>query len=132
MVAQNNAPNRPRRAARDWCLAGLLFALVCVQGLGFVHRILHAPGAAWAAGPAHAQAADDEARSDAFAGLFSAHDNDSGCRLYDGVGHQVFALPAALVVCALLPAQDRLRLLAGEFAARRAAFFEARGPPLSR
>jgi hypothetical protein len=133
MPTHNHSLNRlDSRTARTWWLVALLFALVCVQGLGFVHRIVHAPGAAWTSVQPDARSVGNAGRGSWVVALFSAHDDESGCRLYDGVGQQVFALPAAVVVCAILPASERLRLLAGEFVARRAALFEARGPPLSR
>ncbi|HEX2541398.1 MAG TPA: hypothetical protein VHM00_09985 [Caldimonas sp.] len=113
-------------------MLGLLLALVVVQTLGFAHRIVHAPSPAVSASPSHEEGGNPEERSHGAAALFPAHDDDAGCRLYDGVGHQVFAPPAALVVASLIPASEHVRRLAADFVARRAALFEARGPPLSR
>lgn len=134
-----------RIAAQRWCLAWLLAALVCAQALGFMHRIVHAghgghPARAGAQAQAHAEphghalAADDRAGAPGgwIAALFSAHADESGCRLFDGVGQPALSLPAAPSMPVLLPGDARLRLLAGEFVARWAALFDARGPPVSR
>jgi hypothetical protein len=134
LVARNNLPRQPvaRRPAHGWAWLALALILFGLQTLGLVHRIVHAPSADTVASHAQAELRSDGERSDWGAALFPAHGDDSGCRLYDGLGHQVFALPAALVVALILPATAHLRGLAGEFVARRAALFEARGPPLSR
>lgn len=123
-------------AARRWLLGWVLVALVCAQALGFMHRVVHTP-----AGIPHAHAA---AEADAhphdghgapagwIADLFAAHDDASGCRLYDGVGQDSALLPALLALPCHGPAAALLPFLAGEFLARWAALYDARGPPFSR
>lgn len=117
-------------AARRRVVAGLMLILLCVQTLGFVHRIVHAPMAAPTASASVDEVAEVGSRPLGLTALFAAHqDDESGCRLFDGIGHQLFVLPAALLALPLLPTAGPLRLQAGEFIARHAAPFEARGPP---
>lgn len=102
-----------RRALVGW----LAFALLAAQVLAFVHGIVHAPKVQASASAASWAAA-----------LFTGHDDDSGCRLYDAVGHD--AAPAAprvvlpLAIPAFLLAQRQ-----GQCLLRFAALFDARGPP---
>jgi hypothetical protein len=130
-----------RLSTRQWCVAFVLVALVCAQALGFMHRAthqVHAGGyvrAEHAVPSAHADA-HEHAGTEAAAGwlqaLFGQHEDETDCRLYDGLGSQVFACPLPAGLAAMAPAQAFLSLLAGEFVARWAALFDARGPPASR
>lgn len=130
-----------RQAAKRWLLACVLVALVGAQALGFMHRVVHAPAdlghahAAWAGG--HEQHGDQARGEHTHAAnwvndLFAAHDDPSGCRLYDGVGQDSVSLPAVPALPCHGPAATVLPFLAGEFLARWAALYDARGPPLSR
>lgn len=99
----------------------LLLALAGAQALALMHAVLHAQPAAH--GPAAAAPLQD---------LFALHDDETDCRLYDGVSAQPFACPPPAALPQAAPSLLVLRVLQGDFVARRAALFEARGPPLSR
>jgi hypothetical protein len=110
----------------------LLLALVAVQTLGQMHRVVHAP--AVVAGHAHeVHVHHDHGHGvDWTAGLFAGHNETPDCRLFDQLTHgdtlgcaAAPALPMALPVALLAFSQ-------GEALARRAALFEARGPPFFR
>lgn len=137
--------------ARTWRLPAiylLMFALVGAQVLGFMHSVLHTQhgsgGVHAAVHAAHAEAAAPEAAHEAHeaheahghAGwlhdLFALHDDQTDCRIYDGMGAQPFACQAAIALPQAAPSQAFLLLLQGDFVARWAALFDARGPPPSR
>ncbi len=126
----------------------LIAALVAAQLLGMMHRVVHAPLVPHAAGLAHdmaheahfgrgavatphahdAQAAHGAHEAHGgLAALFSGHD-ESDCPLYDALGLDAAPLPL-LALSLPAPVFVRLHFLLGEFLARRAALFEARGPP---
>ena len=107
----------------------MLFALVAAQTLGLMHRVVHADGSR-AAASLSVQFQQDPGRGAGeswTARLFSSHD-DPGCRLFDQLGQgAVPEMPALhLPVCA--PAAVIL-WFQGEYLARWAALFDARGPP---
>jgi hypothetical protein len=130
-----------------WLLA-LAVVLLLAQLLGLMHGVVHGPQAHLHShvhhelASAHAShdhshdhdysiAAHDE-QDGWLASLFSSHDGDSDCRLFDQASHghaapvlPILSLP--LVLCTL--AFDISR---GEALARWAALFDARGPPLTR
>lgn len=113
-------------AARKCLLGWVLCALVCAQALGFMHRVVHLPHAAGV--DVHAPG---EPRPPGWASdLFSGHADDSGCRLFDAIGHgmPLPSLPAALPVVA---AAEPVRCATTAFLARATAAFHARAPPLS-
>ncbi|MCJ0762298.1 hypothetical protein [Variovorax terrae] len=125
LLAPASVRRRPHRALWLWVFSALLLA----QTLGFVHQLAHPHNglgvAVWkqpAGQPADAGRAWLER-------LFSGHDRDSACRLYDQAGHadalhSVPALVVPAVLFALVPI-----LSAGQIIARTAAPLEARGPP---
>jgi hypothetical protein len=108
----------------------LALALVAAQSLGMLHRIVHAPGLE----AKHAQAVEhDDADCDRaqgwLAALFSGHDDgDDGCRLLAALTHDGMPLTHAAAVFLLAPA-FLVKALHGDFVARWAALFDARGPP---
>jgi hypothetical protein len=108
----------------------VLFALVAAQTLGLMHRVVHADrGGNVAALAAQFQQDQGPAAGESWvAGLFSSHD-DPGCRLFDqlGQGAMIPELPA-LNLPVLAPAFVLL-WFQGEYLARWAALFDARGPP---
>lgn len=127
---------RMARHAAWVCLAGvLLFAPL----LGLMHSVVHGGGAAVhaAQAQAHAHVGDSHAHEHAdghgwLVDLFSVHADDSDCRVYDQLCHSdVIAAPPALVLPIAL-SSFVFHFLEGELLARRAALFEARGPPLTR
>lgn len=120
--------------ARRGLLWLLAFALVAAQALSLMHRVVHGPQADIA--PAFAaQQADDEGDSydhghdhGWLAALFSGHDDDSTCRLFDALGHHIAPAVAAAALPALL-SPISLQWAQGEALVRWAALFDARGPP---
>ncbi len=116
-------------AARRGWLWFVLFALVAAQTLGLMHRVVHTGDGTMVASLS-AQLQQDEgpgAGETWTARLFSSHD-DPGCRLFDQLGQGAAPeLPALqLPVCA--PAA-LIVWYQGEYLARWAALFDARGPP---
>jgi len=102
----------------------LLSALVMAQALGLMHRVVHLPH-----GHSHEHAHEHHAGAHGWvAHLFAGHDDDSTCRLFDPLNHE----GAPCVPAVALPAVAALfflETLQGDFVARWAALFDARGPP---
>ena len=136
-------PGRDRlRMPRGWTALLLGLLLVSVQTLGLLHSVLHAPGpqATWVlhadTAPVAPAPAGVTSQTDAtghfLLQLFSGHHNSADCRLYDVLSQgdlatstPVMLVPLALpVVLSWAPVHT--------VCARRIAFFDARGPPLSR
>jgi len=117
----------------------LVAALMLAQALGLMHRVVHAPGLHGAHAHQHVHEDDDEhldthAHGKEGAGvraLFAAHDDESTCRLLDAVSTDVAGVQC-LLLSVLLPAAQLIRLTHGDFVARWAAMFDARGPPATR
>jgi hypothetical protein len=105
----------------------LLSALVLAQALGLMHRAVHLPH-----GQAHAQEHTLHEHTPHEHGwvaeLFAGHDDDSTCRLFDPLNLEGAACVPAVVLPALA-ALFFLETLQGDFVARWAALFDARGPP---
>ena len=138
-AVRSHAPRWPWPSG-VWLLA---LALVAAQAFALVHGVVHgghagpAPHAhaqahVQAHAPAHEQAHAHEGHDDAHGlieRLFGAHHDDLDCRLYDQLGH---ADAAPLLLTGALPLALPAAVfdfLSGAFIARRAALFEARGPP---
>jgi hypothetical protein len=116
---------------RRWGLAWVLFALVCAQALGLMHRVAHAHAGA-ADSLAHAASQAETSKPGSWLGELFAHADDHGCRLLDGAG-QCGAPPVAAAPLPPLPhAAVPLPAPQLALAAARAAPFQARAPPLSR
>lgn len=124
------------RAAWGYLALVLLLTPMLGQMHGLVHGAGGQPAAASLAGPAaeHAhQHADEHSNGHGWlTDLFSVHADDSDCRVFDQLCHSdvlpavpVLALPMALSSLVF-------QFLEGEVLARRAALFEARGPPRAR
>ncbi len=122
------------KAARR--LVVLLVFFILAQTLGWMHRSLHgapAPAAATrlealssAVAPAHGHH-----REGGLHGLVPAHQDASDCQLFDAVT-QADGLPAPLAVAGLPPATAVPEAAPAAVVARRAALFDARGPPVFR
>ena len=120
---------QPRTHAQRAAALALLLVLVLAQTLGWMHRGLHgASGAERLVQPAvHAHQAASQWMHD----LFGSHADGSDCRLFDVLGKPGCAPTAPAAV----PTPPRLALVAsshGDFVARWAALFDARGPPSPR
>jgi hypothetical protein len=109
-------------AARRGWLWLVLFALVAAQTLGLMHRVVHAGGAT----ELHADAGHERGPNWT-ADLFSSHD-DPGCRLFDQLGQGATSEVPSLQMPVLAPLSLVL-WFQGEYLARWAALFDARGPP---
>ena len=95
----------------------LVVALLWTQGLGLWHRQVHS-GIGHAAHP-----------TASLGKLFSHHQTDTDCRLYDQLSHADGA-PALLAIApALLALPPILQASHGLAVARWHALFQARGPP---
>jgi hypothetical protein len=117
-----------------WLLA---FALVAAQAFGFMHRIVHGPQTAlsheYAAehphGPHSAGISHDHLHASGWLpALFSGHDDDSTCRLFDSLCQDTApGVPKAATPLVL--SSFFLQWAQGEALVRWATLFDARGPP---
>jgi hypothetical protein len=117
-------------ASRRVLLWLIACALIAAQALGFMHRIAHLPHQQPDHHHARAAASGHEAAS-WLQQLFEAHADDSTCRLFDPLNHEGGPTVPAVAQPVLL-ASFFLDILQGEFLARWAALYDARGPPLLR
>jgi len=112
----------PRRLLAGW----LVCALLLTQGLGLLHRIVHAHGPADVAHPAHADPARDHGT---LASLFAHHHDAADCQVFDqlshtdGVGFAQVHTPGVPLAgpCGAAPQLPHV--------AAQAVGFLARGPP---
>ena len=137
-------------AVRRGLLWLVLMALVSAQALGLMHRVIHTPLAALGHEAAAFHLPDSRAMADAnaashvashapgvphgngwVASLFTGHTDDSTCRLFDPLNHE--AVPT--VPCVRPPVISVfffIDFFQGEFLARWATLYDARGPPSPR
>lgn len=109
----------------------LVFALLLAQTLGLMHGVVHGLGHGPQQGALHLEASDKPHTGDWLTSLFSSHDGDHDCRLYDQASHGSAAPAIAPVhLPAVLPSVA-VAIFQGEAIARWAALFDARGPPLT-
>jgi hypothetical protein len=123
--------------ARDAAWGFLALALLLAPLLGLMHGVVHGSG-----GPLHDQhapvhAGDGHAHDHAdshgwLADVFSVHADDADCRVYDQACHSDGVPAAPALVLPIVLSAFVFQFLEGEVLARRAALFEARGPPLTR
>jgi hypothetical protein len=121
--------------ARRLLLGWVLFALVCAQSLGFMHRVAHGAGASWGAAEAHAGTARDAASPSATGwidGLFAHDTTGLGCKLFDGLGQCGVAPHAAPLAVPLAAVAFTLPFANAPPVQARPTPFEARAPPVSR
>lgn len=120
----------------------LALVLLLAPMLGQMHGLVHGAGGDRSAAQQHLEAdapAHDHAHglehADGrgwLADLFSVHMDDSDCRVFDQLCHSD-ALPAVpLLALPMALSSFVFKFLEGEVLARRAALFEARGPPRAR
>jgi hypothetical protein len=129
-----------RAGAGVWLLAA---ALLLAQLLGLMHGVVHNPQA-----HVHSQShvhhdgqhpeqaalalAEEEDEGGWLASLFSSHDGDSDCRLFDQASHDQAAPTLPLLSLPLVLSSVAFDISRGEALARWAALFDARGPPSTR
>ena len=117
-----------RRAVIGW----FLFALVCAQSSGLLHRIAHlpqSPAAALAVPLAAAEPPGNAAKAAGWLHALFPHDAESGCRLFDGVSQCGTPPHASDSTAQLPPAAPPLLLAQAGIHQRQLAPFLARGPP---
>lgn len=122
---------KARRAVLGW----LLFAMVCAQALGLLHRVAHLPAghaAAWAHASPGAEQRQPAAQAANWTHALFAHADEAGCRLLDGLGHCGTPVHAPDLAPPLAPAAQSLLFADAGPVERRPSPFLARGPPLSR
>jgi hypothetical protein len=129
--------------ARHAAWGFLALALLLAPLLGQMHGVVHGAGGLLPGHSAHVhQGHDDHAGQDHAHGhadghgwlgdVFSVHADEADCRVYDQLCHSDgVSAPPALVLPVFL-SSFVFHFLEGEVVARRAALFEARGPPLTR
>ena len=122
-----------------WCL---VLALLLAQMLGLMHGTLHGSGV-HAVNKATLAVVTGSTRVDAqhsalhaegkglLASLFSSHNSEADCRLYDQASHGSAALHVASLALPVVLPSFAVAIFEGEALARWAALFDARGPPLT-
>jgi hypothetical protein len=123
--------------ARHAAWGFLALALLLAPLLGLMHGVVHGGAASAHAAAAHAHHGEDHAHEHAGAqgwlgDLFSVHADEADCRVYDQLCHSDAVSAAPALVLPVVLSSLVFHLLEGEVLARRAALFEARGPPLTR
>ena len=119
MTQTTRTVHLPRRPLARVVLAGLLVvALLWAQSLGLWHRQVHA-------GLSQATHTSVSVGSK----LFSNHQSDTDCRLFDQLSHADGATALLAGAPALLALPEILRASHGLAVARWHALFQARGPP---
>jgi hypothetical protein len=127
----------PRIASRSRCralIAALLVAVVLMQTLGLMHRIVHGGlahgGFAYGTlSAAEADAGQQVGKDHWTRSLFAGHGHASACDLYDQVtqGDALWSVPVIVLASIEVPAPAALHR-AWHIAAQSAGFL-ARGPP---
>ncbi len=117
------------------------FALLLAQTLGLMHGLNHGGGpyaqehaqksAVHLASHDHQDHHDHPGQGNWLESLFSSHDGESDCRLYDQASHGSAAPAVAPVILPAVLPSPVVAIFQGEALARWAALFDARGPPLA-
>lgn len=124
----------------SWLAVLLVAALVTTQTLGLVHSITHGPSGslqhAHDHGSAHDHALDHAelelaGKHGFLTALFSSHQEDSDCRLYDQASHGGAFVTLLQLAFPVVSPPRTVAIFQGEALARWAALFDARGPPLT-
>lgn len=118
----------------------LALVLLLAPMLGQMHGLVHGAGGDSPPVQQHLEAdedAYDHAHDHAdghgwLADLFSVHLDDSDCRVFDQLCHSDVLPAVPLLALPMALSSFVFEFLEGEVLARRAALFEARGPPLTR
>jgi len=122
----------------------LVVALLLAQLLGLMHGVVHGPQAHIHSHShvhqdghhqehsALAHVEEEEEGGGWLASLFSSHDGDSDCRLFDQASHGQAAPALPMLSLPLVLSNAVFDISRGEALARWAALFDARGPPFPR
>ena len=121
------------RTHRTALIAAVLLSLVLAQGLGLLHRFAHPERGVAMGAVSHLMAphahADTPHTAHWLQALFSGHDQDGSCDLYDQLTHADALWSAPVIVLpALLPLTPAVQHRGWHVAAQAAGFL-ARGPP---
>ncbi len=108
-------------------ITGVLLAFVLAQALGLMHRIAHAP--LTGLGFVHASVEAPQAGLSWLKALFSGHDSERGCDLFDQSSHADLACGDAPSLAFQGPNATADLIHPGWQLAAQAAGFLARGPP---
>ena len=106
----------------------LLVALVLVQTLGLMHRIVHAHGRAQP-GEVPAVSVDAGGAESWVKALFEGHDSERDCAQYDQMSHGDLACAGTAATTAVAAQPPVVVHHPGWHLAAQAAGFLARGPP---
>jgi len=114
----------------------LTLVLLLAPMLGQMHGLVHGTGGQQAA-TSHAGPAVEHANEHAeghgwLVDLFSVHADDLDCRVFDQLCHSDVLPAVPLLALPMSLSPFVFQFLEGEVLARRAALFEARGPPRAR
>lgn len=115
-------------AVRRSVFALLLIALVLVQTLGLMHRIVHAHGRSQSI-EVPAVSAEGSGAESWVKALFEGHDSERDCAQYDQLSHDDLAWGNAVVITSVAAEQPVVVHHPGWHLAAQAAGFLARGPP---
>jgi hypothetical protein len=126
-----------RRMTRYAAWGFLALALLLAPLMGLMHGVAHGAGGPLHGQPAHVHEDDGHAHDHAdshgwLADVFSVHADAGDCRVYDQLCHSDGVSAAPALVLPMFLSAFVFHFLEGEVLARRAALFEARGPPLTR
>ncbi|MEO8023705.1 hypothetical protein [Polaromonas sp.] len=119
----------------------LALVLLLAPMLGQMHGLVHGAGGDRQLAPVHSvetgdyvhQSVSEHAGSHGWlADLFSVHADDLDCRLFDQLCHSDVLPAVSSLALPMALSSFVFQFLEGEVLARRAALFEARGPPLTR
>ena len=115
----------------------LALALLLAPMLGLMHGLVHGAGGDRQAVHRHSAEATGHAHQHGhgpgwLADLFSAHADDSDCRVFDQLSHSGVLPALPLLALPMVLSSFVFHFLEGEVLARWAALFEARGPPPAR
>jgi hypothetical protein len=128
-------PMCPSARFMVWLLtACLACALLLAQTLGLMHGVVHStPHEAMHERQLqlHDHAGHAHHADTWFESLFSSHDGNADCRLFDQASQGDAAPALAQFSLPSLPPSVAVAIFQGEALARWAALFDARGPPLN-
>jgi hypothetical protein len=115
----------------------LALVLLLAPMLGLMHGVVHGGAGSLQAAQAHAHEAHGHAHEHAgehgwLADVFSVHADAADCRVYDQLCHSDGMAAPPVLVLPIVLSSFVFHFFEGDVLARRAALFEARGPPLTR
>lgn len=110
----------------------LALVLLLAPMLGQMHGLVHGTGGQQVAASHAGQAVEQADGHGWLVDLFSVHADDLDCRVFDQLCHSDVLPAAPSLALPMALSSFVFQFLEGEVLARRAALFEARGPPRAR